>query len=98
MPVSDLVEINPTNFAPTDIFVTPVNETNDAIQRITTTLKRSLVAKKALQKFLLLLGSQKNLWAHLYIPRNTWKDGKDKTATDDSVPLLIQCLLTYCNK
>ena len=28
VPVSDLVEMNQTNFAPTDIFVTPVNETN----------------------------------------------------------------------
>lgn len=31
VPVSDLVEMNQTNFAPTDIFVTPVNETNVAI-------------------------------------------------------------------
>ena len=28
VPVSDLVEMAQTNFAPTDIFVTPVNETN----------------------------------------------------------------------
>ncbi len=28
VPVSDLVEMVQTNFAPTDIFVTPVNETN----------------------------------------------------------------------
>lgn len=28
VPVSDLVEMNQTNFAPTDIFVTPVNETS----------------------------------------------------------------------
>jgi Phage capsid protein len=31
VPVSDLVEMNQTNFASTDIFVTPVNEINAAI-------------------------------------------------------------------
>ena len=28
IPMSDLVEMNQTNFSTTDIFVTPVNETN----------------------------------------------------------------------
>ncbi len=28
IPLSDLVEMNQTNFSPTDIYVTPVNETN----------------------------------------------------------------------